>query len=874
MRRALTKGKAAPEVLDFRLDEVGASYFVASWRTSAACKCRIQISTSHSMVDAMQVPSPDSATDFTFDSRQVAGYGHLPAMARYWVRVLAEDESGRACASPILELLLPEGEAAAALRMLPLGGGAAVVEWRSDEATAGQVLIAGDSGEARWTPREPTARRYHCVGVIGLRAGRSYEVGIRQSFGREKWGDQTLRSGPHRLEVPAEDEFVPAVLRADDDTAVLSGEKIRLVVDSAGGLRCFMVGDDGRPVTVVDPTACRAFSLVLADGSELSAFPDNALLSGPERVETEFGEALRVTVTGSAEVGGAIVRRTIHAELHEAHPDAVVLRVSYDAAGGAVAVKGVRSLAFGLDRRLALASPRPDGASRAEAWHFASYQPVSTSKSFAKTYTVVPLEPGFGRENHLLGSGDGADECCGVPVFDFWCPETGLAIGHLSDVPLRVSFPVRVGDDGLVRVGMLDERVGEIAPNAPYESPPLMVAVHRLDFFDGVSRFREFLAARGVRMAPVPDEAYEPAWSTWGYTKTFTKEDVLRAVPVLKKLGIEWIQFDDFIAELKKSGFKLRLWVCSGHVSSGAPYAKQHPERLIRNEHGEPTPITGAGFMEGQSEHELCPSLDENVEFSLSVIERHLKEYGAAAVYQDGIYGTPPCHDESHGHATPYETAAAHAELYRRIHERVATLTHGRGVVMLCTCGKVPDFYLLPHVNRVATADPMPVHVRKRVKSLKALMGPRAAVDFDFVEVTQDDFAGVIGTGACIYVKFTVPLEPDDLERYRKWLALARRHDTARGEYLNLYDLAHDRPEAHAVRSGGRIYYAFFASEWSGDLETPYSGALELRGLETARRYRVTDYVNGIDLGEVTGPVGRIDAEFRGNLLLHAEPAK
>jgi len=38
----------------------------------------------------------------------------------------------------------------------------------------------------------------------------------------------------------------------------------------------------------------------------------------------------------------------------------------------------------------------------------------------------------------------------------------------------------------------------------------------------------------------------------------------------------------------------------------------------------------------------------------------------------------------------------------------------------------------------------------------------------------------------------------------------------ARGEYLNLYDIAFDKPEAHVIAKDGKIYYAFYASEWDG----------------------------------------------------------
>lgn len=44
----------------------------------------------------------------------------------------------------------------------------------------------------------------------------------------------------------------------------------------------------------------------------------------------------------------------------------------------------------------------------------------------------------------------------------------------------------------------------------------------------------------------------------------------------------------------------------------------------------------------------------------------------------------------------------------------------------------------------------------------------------------MNDFASAVGTGAALYVKFAVRLAKDELERYRKWLAIAREHDLAR----------------------------------------------------------------------------------------------
>jgi hypothetical protein len=45
-----------------------------------------------------------------------------------------------------------------------------------------------------------------------------------------------------------------------------------------------------------------------------------------------------------------------------------------------------------------------------------------------------------------------------------------------------------------------------------------------------------------------------------------------------------------------------------------------------------------------------------------------------------------------------------------------------------------------------------------------------------------------------------------------------------------------------------------------------------LRGLAPGRTYAVRDYVNGADLGKVTGPAGRLTARFTRSLLLEVKP--
>ena len=86
----------------------------------------------------------------------------------------------------------------------------------------------------------------------------------------------------------------------------------------------------------------------------------------------------------------------------------------------------------------------------------------------------------------------------------------------------------------------------------------------------------------------------------------------------------------------------------------------------------------------------------------------------------------------------------------------------------------------------------------------------------------------------------------------------------SKGEYLGgLYDIGFDAPETHAIRKDKKMYYSFFAKT--------FGGKVELRGLEK-RKYKVRDYVNGVDLSTVTGPVAAVDVNFLKHLLLEATP--
>jgi alpha-galactosidase len=107
-------------------------------------------------------------------------------------------------------------------------------------------------------------------------------------------------------------------------------------------------------------------------------------------------------------------------------------------------------------------------------------------------------------------------------------------------------------------------------------------------------------------------------------------------------------------------------------------------------------------------------------------------------------------------------------------------------------------------------------------------------------------------------------LTPERKRDFAKWLKIYQQKALSRGEYLgSLYDIGFDLPETHAIRKSGRMYYAFFAKTWQGEVE--------LRGLHN-HKYKVTDYVSGKQVGTVQGPAGRLNVAFRTHLRLEAEP--
>ncbi|MCB9136348.1 MAG: alpha-galactosidase [Anaerolineales bacterium] len=512
---------------------------------------------------------------------------------------------------------------------------------------------------------------------------------------------------------------------------------------------------------------------------------------------------------------------------------------------------------------------------------------------------------GFSRENFLghLQDGEGG----GIPVAYFWNAARGLALMHIDPTPQDWYMPVKSGKEGLTAAFEL-RRPLTLAPGETFTCLPVVLSAHRGDFFEPLALYRELLAEKGLR-APEPVPAnYEPAWCSWGYEFDVTPDEMTGVLPALHDLGIRWLTLDDRwfdaygdwnprgktfpggVADLRRmndaihaAGAFSQIWwypLCAedgrgrwdSHRYRVSQLLKTHPDWVILN-------ADGSVARNNRHLAMLCPALPEVQAYTRALTTQFIEDWGFDGHKLDNIYTVPPCYNPAHHHACPEEAIAAMADVYRIIFETTRAL-RPNSVTQICPCGTPLTHHLLPATDQTVTADPTSsAQIRQRIKFYKALTGPRTAVFADHVELSDGgvDFASEIGPGGVPSTKFIWPddeavkarlqeeiwdLPPEKQAAWQKWFHLYNLHRPAKGEYLNLYDLAFDFPEAHAIQKDDRMYYAFFAKT--------FEGRVELRGL-TRDEYRVTDYANEKDLGVIRGASPFLDVAFEGALLLLAE---
>ncbi len=597
-----------------------------------------------------------------------------------------------------------------------------------------------------------------------------------------------------------------------------------------------------------------------------------------ESVQDAMGAGQRVTLAGAA----PSLKKTVAVTTYDEFPEMAFFVVQYTNTGDSdLFVDGWTNQRYSI-----LAS---QGGGEPAFW---SYQSGSYE---SRPDWVLPLKAGFEQENYL--GMNASDYGGGTPVVDVWRRDVGIAVGHVELAPKLVSLPVAMPDREHATVAVRFKSSGTLKPGETVKTFRIFVAVHQGDYFRSLAAYRRAMVKQGVEFKPAPDDAFGPIWCAWGFGRDFTAAQVYNALPIVKRLGLRWVTLDDgwqtaegdwslnpekfprgdrdmkaMTDRIHAEGFKAQLWWAPLAVDPDTRLIRDHPEYLLLSADGSRQKISWWNAWY------LCPAVPEVVEYHKALVAKAMREWGFDGWKLDGQHmnGVPPCYNPAHRHASPEESVEALPRFFKAIYDTALSLKPN-ALVEFCPCGTAYSFFTMPFMNMSVASDPKSSwQVRLKGKTLKALMGDSVAYFGDHVDMSDggDDFASTIGVGGVVGTNFTWPvgsakrrrldLTPRKEKIWDKWIKIYKAEMLSRGEYLGtLYDIGFEKPEAHAIRKNGNMYYAFYAPEWSGKLQ--------LRGLEK-RDYRLTNYETGTALGSVCGPVATWTAQFERHLLLEAKP--
>ena len=503
-----------------------------------------------------------------------------------------------------------------------------------------------------------------------------------------------------------------------------------------------------------------------------------------------------------------------------------------------------------------------------------------------------------------MGENPGSKIGGGNPLVDLWNRDYGLAIAHTDIVPRLVSFPLKAGLDEKVSLMISEEKDQVLEPGDTVTSVPSVMIVHDLDYFTPLQTYSRIMAAQGVGMKKPSPAAYETIWCSWGYGFDFSKEDILKTLPMVKKMGIDWIVIDDrwfdkygdwnvreesfpggeeemkqLVREIHEQDLKAKIWWLPTAVQGTdrppedkpwiqwdfeiSDLARQHPEWLIKDK---------AGLFCTDSRYlwNLCPTVKEVQDFIRKTTEKFIRDWDFDGHKLDAYYVVPPCFDPLHEHPYPGESFERLPGIIQIIYETTKEIKP-EAVVEICNCGVPQDFYQSVWTDQPVTSDPInSVQVRRRVKSMKALWGKSAPVLADHIEFTDGDFASALGTGGVLSTRFTVQkgneenlLSSEKEMTWRKYFMLYNEKMLSRADYLNLYDIAFDKPETHVICKGDTLYYAFYHQNWEGNIE--------LRGLANGK-YRIIDYEHNMVRDTIDSSAPVLACKFNDHLLIECIP--
>jgi alpha-galactosidase len=596
---------------------------------------------------------------------------------------------------------------------------------------------------------------------------------------------------------------------------------------------------------------------------------------------------------------GTNLQRTLYLEAYDDFPNLLLSTVEYKNTGSAdISLEKTVAQRHRLSAKLVDDKARPY-----DMW---SYQ--GSSYNWGED-DILQMRKPFSHPNimgEMVKGGYGG----GIPVVAFWSAKVGTAIGHVETLPLPVSLPVKVDSDDRVDTALEIPAATLLKAGEKYSTPRSFVAVYSGDFYEPLRLWSSVLQKEGWEIPKPSSEAYNVSWCGWGYEFNVTPAQMVGTIPKLKELGIKWATLDDrwfdtygdwdarsdtfpgdsikkMVDDFHKEGELVQLWWLPLTAEDGenrweshkyivSKVVKEHPDWLILDKNGKHAHMT-RGLAA------LCPAVPEVQAYHKKLTEKFIRDWGFDGSKLDNIYTPPRCYNPAHHHKSPDDSINAMADVYKIIFQTTRALKP-YSVTQSCPCGTPPSLAWLPFMDQAVTADPVgAIQVRRRIKAYKALLGPESAVYGDHVELSimkragnswneiGDDFASTIGPGGVVGTKFVWPdpgphfqkvaLTPDKDAKWKKWITIYNDKMLSKGKFLDLYVTGYDTPEAYAIEKDGKMYYAFFADSFKGNVE--------LRGLSSGS-FKVVDYASGKDFGTVDANNGmaELPVDFKDHLLL------
>ncbi len=517
------------------------------------------------------------------------------------------------------------------------------------------------------------------------------------------------------------------------------------------------------------------------------------------------------------------------------------------------------------------------------------------SSSFKRADWILPLNAKFYQKNYM--GMNNSDYGGGIPVLDIWRSDVGIAIGHTELVPKLNSLPVKTNKTGKIAEISLEFDYNQNSPKLGYNDTlstfETFVMSHKGDCYSPLKQFSQYMRAKGIIFINPEPSAYEPIWCAWGYEREFTLKEIITTLPKVKELGIKWAVLDDgyqiaegdwnvnkdkfpkgdsqmkdLVNKIHSYGLKAKIWWAPLAADPCTDFVKDHKDAIITNEEEVPR------FITWWDSYYMSSADSATIKHTHSVLDMFIDQWGFDGLKMDGQHmnAAPKNQNWAQKGTIPIDAVEKVPAFFKNIYE-YSTKKDSDIVIENCPCGCCMSFYNMPYMNQAVSSDPTSSwQIRLKGKVYKAIIG-KTAYYGDHVELSDNgnDFASSFGIGAVLGTKFTYPkdnpnaetsylLTPEKEIIWKKWFKLYNEKMLSKEDYLgNLYDIGFDKPEAHVIKKGDTLYYAFYADKWDGDIE--------LKGLKKGN-YLVNDYFIGKNIGTISSDNPKINTSFNKFLLI------